>query len=180
MLIAGALAACGRDDATTAHASSPLERSIETQLGIRLGVGVRVRCTALPPRCRATLPDVTTLPLRLGRRAGQLEWAVEGMLVEADVIEAYLREVVSDLGAAQGARCGTRIRSVVAGDRIECALERGGKAFITVHADATTRVEIDLDQVAGDARAEHVTTSREQELVKMSLELEHADPPAED
>ncbi|MDQ3366098.1 MAG: hypothetical protein M3680_11795 [Myxococcota bacterium] len=180
MLIAGALAACGRDDATTAHASSPLERSIETQLGTRLGVGVRVRCTALPPRCRATLPDASTLPLRLARRAGQLEWAVDGMLVEADVIEAYLRDVVAELGAPQSARCGTRIRSVAAGDRIECALERGGKAFITVHADATTRVEIDLDPVAGDARAEHVTMTREQELVQMSLELEHADTPAEE
>jgi hypothetical protein len=167
-------------DREAEHRPSKLEASIEHQLGERLAMAVRVRCVALPPRCEARLPDGGTLPLGLASRAGQLEWFVAGMLVQADVIEAYLRDVAEDLGAPQHARCGARIRQVVAGDRIECALQRGGRAFITVNADGTTGVEIELDPAAGGARAEPITITREEELVQMSLKLQHAEPLAED
>ncbi len=99
-------------------------------------------------------------------------WRLDGALVLADDLEVYLRGVTADLGAPQAAQCGARIRSVVIGERIECALGRGGKAFVTVNGDRTTAVEVELDPAAGLARSEVV---RDDDLSRMSHNLEHAD-----
>ena len=72
------------------------------------------------------------------------------------------------LGTPQVARCGARIRSIAAGDRVQCQLQHGGKAFVVVNADGTTSIEILLDPVAGDARAETVSIEREASLLEMS------------
>jgi len=136
-------------------------------------VAVRVRCVWLPPSCRARLPDNTTLPIVI--RAGGT-WHVDGALVLADDVEQYLRDALVDLGAPQVARCGARIRAVPAGDRIECALQNGGRAFVVVRADGSTSVEIDLDPAAGTARSE---VPRDDELFKMSRALS-ADPEEEE
>ncbi|MBA3503776.1 MAG: hypothetical protein M4D80_39975 [Myxococcota bacterium] len=115
------------------------------------------------------------MPLRMNVRGGELAWRLDGALVLADDIEAYLREALADLGAPQVARCGARIRSLAAGERVQCQLQNGGKAFVVVNADGTTALEILLDPVAGDARAEAVSIEREQSLLEMSRKLEAAD-----
>ena len=154
--------------------SSRIEAAIENDLSVRVGVPLRVRCVWIPPGCRATLPDGSKLPLRIGGANGALTWRLDGALVLADDIEAYLRDVLVDLGKPQVARCGERIRSVAAGDRVQCQLQHGGKAFVVVNADGSTSVEIQLEPVAGDARAEVLTIEREQSLLEMSRKLEHA------
>jgi hypothetical protein len=138
-------------------------------------VPVLVRCVWIAPSCRATLPDGTHAPIRLRMKNGELVWQLGGTLVLADDIEAYLRDALADLGAPQVARCGARIRSIAAGDRVQCQLQHGGKAFVVVNADGTTSIEILVDPVAGDARAETVSIEREESLLEMSRKLEHAD-----
>jgi hypothetical protein len=149
--------------------------AIEQQLGARVGVPVRVRCAWIAPSCRVTLPDRSQLPLRIGRRDGAWTWRLDGALVLADDIEAYLRDALADLGAPQVARCGARIRHLAAGERVQCQLQNGGKAFVVVNADGTTSLEILLDPIAGDARAEAVSIEREQSLLEMSRKLDEAD-----
>lgn len=87
-------------------------------------------------------------------------------------LEAYVRDELAALGAAQGVRC-----APPTSDRVECALERGGKAFIDVRSDGTTAVEIELDPAAAAARSEPVSPEREGELVKMSRALDDRAPP---
>jgi hypothetical protein len=168
-------AACGSEQTSSqSRGSSRIEAAIEKEFGERVHVPVRVRCVWIPPSCRVTLPDSSQLPLRLGIERGALSWRLDGALVLADDIEAYLRDALVDLGAPQVARCGARIRSLAAGDRVQCQLQNGGKAFVVVNADGTTAIEIDLDPIAGDARAEAVSTERDQSLLDMSRKLEHA------
>lgn len=152
-----------------------MEAAIEAELGARVGVPLRVRCVWIAPSCRATLPDGGQLPLAVGVRDGALVWRLDGALVLADDIEAYLRDALVDLGAPQVARCGTRIRSISVGDRVQCQLQHGGKAFVVVNADGTTSMEIALDATAGDARAETVTIEREESLLDMSRKLDAAE-----
>lgn len=142
---------------------------------MRVRVPLRVVCVWIPPSCRATLPDRSTLALRVGGKDGALTWRLDGGLVLADDIEAYLRDVLEDLGKPQVARCGQRVRSARPDDRIECQLQNGGKAFVLVHADGSTSIEILLDPVAGDARAEVLTIEREQSLLEMSRKLGNTD-----
>jgi hypothetical protein len=104
----------------------------------------------------------------------ELVWRLDGALVLADDIEAYLRDALADLGVPQIARCGARIRSLAPGGRLQCQLQNGGKAFVVVNADGTTALEILLDPAAGDARAEVVTIEREKSLLEMSRKLEAA------
>ena len=152
-----------------------MELLLERELGARVGVPLRVRCVWIAPSCRATLPDGTHLAVRFFVRGGDVMWRLDGVLVLADDIEQYLRDELADLGAPQVARCGARIRTVSAGDRVQCQLQNGGKAFVIVNADGTTSIEIVLDAVAGDARSEVVTIEREASLLEMSRKLEHAD-----
>lgn len=155
--------------------SSRVEAAIEQELGARVGVPLRVRCVWIAPSCRATLPDGSHLPLAVGVRDGELVWRLDGALVLADDIEAYLRDALVDLGAPQVARCGARIRTIAVGDRVQCQLQQGGKAFVMVNADGTTSMEIALDPVAGEARAEPVSIEREESLLDMSRKLESAE-----
>ena len=175
LIISVTAVSCGSDHtASQPRDSSRIEAAIEKDLSVRVGVPLRVRCVWIPPGCRATLPDGSKLPLRIGGANGALTWRLDGALVLADDIEAYLRDVLVDLDKPQVVRCGERIRSVAAGDRVQCQLQYGGKAFVDVHADGSTTVEIQLEPVAGDARAEVLTIEREQSLLEMSRKLEHA------
>ena len=159
--------ACSSErNASQDRESTAAELGIADELGKRIGVAVRVRCVWLPPSCRARLPDTTTLPIVI--RAGGT-WHVDGALVLADDIEQYLRDELVDLGAPQVARCGARIRAVSSGDRIECALQNGGRAFVVVRGDGSTAVEIVLDAAVGAARSE---ISHDIELSKMSNALD--------
>lgn len=160
--------------------SSRLELAIERELGARVGVPVLVRCAWIGLGCRATLPDRSHLDLRLAVTTGALGWRLDGALVLADDIEQYLRDALEDLGKPQGVRCGARIRTVAAGERMQCQLQNGGKAFVVVNGDGTTSTEIVLDPAAGEARGEPVTIERDSALREMSKKLEHADEEPED
>jgi hypothetical protein len=127
------------------------------------------------PPCAVRLPDGTDVPIDLTWTARGWDWRVRGLLITTDEIEAYLRDEVSDLGAPQGVRCAPKIRVITAGERIECWLARGGKAFVTVRADGTTAIELAMDATAANARSELVTPARERELDSASRALEHAD-----
>lgn len=146
---------CGdspRDSAPppAAPTRSPIERTIEQQLGRKLGRTLEVACSST--RCRADLGD-TVIPIALTTRAGEVDWAVDGLLVRAQPIEAYLRGALTDLGAPQAVSCGVAIRSVEPGARIECTLARGGKAFAVIAADGSFSTEIALDPGAAAARS---------------------------
>jgi hypothetical protein len=114
-----------------APAAAPLDVEIAQQLGARLGVVIAVRCTTAQA-CEAVLPDRGTLPIAVRQVAGAWEWHVERLIVTTDQLEAYLRDEVAALGVAQTVRCAPRIRALIAGERVECRLERGGAAFVTV------------------------------------------------
>lgn len=173
------LAACGGRSAP--DAPTPLEAAIDRGLTERFGVPVVTACTGLIPPCSTLLPDGTLLPIELAWRDGGWDWRVRGLVITTDQLEAYLRDEVADLGAAQGVRCAPRIRAIVANERIECALARGGKAFVDVHADGTTAVELVLDAAAANARSELVTPQRERDLEATSRALAHmADHEADD
>lgn len=175
-LLALALA-CGRDQA---HSSSILERTIDAELGKRLGVGVSTRCFGLLPACVTLLPDGGALPIVLERIGTSWEWHVDGVVITTDALDRYLREEVADLGAPQDVRCAPRIRRIVPGERIECWLEHGGKAFVVVRLDGSTSVEIVLDAAAAAARSEPVTPANDDALSRTSRSLEDAEEDGED
>ncbi len=173
--------ACASDRQTAERRESTrIELAIERAVSERVRVPIRARCAWLPPACRVFLPDRSTLDVRLGVRDGEIEWRLDGALVLADDLEAYLRDALAEMGAPQVARCGARIRSVAPGDDVQCALQNGGRAFVVVNADGTTAVEIVLDRAAGEARSEVITTERDEMLLQMSRKLEHADGDEED
>jgi len=173
-----ALAACGGGESSPAR--SPVERSIDEALGARFGVGVVTRCFHLAPVCDARLPDGVSLPISVIRRGADVEWHVIGLVVTSDLLEAYLRDEVSDLGAPQAVRCAPRIRRIAAGDRIECSLERGGKGFITVRADGSLSIEVVLDASSANARSEPISPARDLELMRASKALDSAEEAGED
>jgi len=178
VLVGTVLAACG-DAGPRERASTPLEAEIERELGPRAGAPIRVRCVALPPGCTAVLPDRRTVAIQLRGTRDKIEWRLDGLLVRAEPVERYLRDTLADLGAPQVARCGARIQVVPPGARLACALERGGTAFVTLRADGSMGFEIELDPVAGAARGEVVTGTRDAELVQMSKQLESGESAAE-
>jgi hypothetical protein len=161
----------------TAEDREPLriEAEIDRALTQRFGVGVVTTCGIAIPPCTTLLPDGTRLPIALSWSATGWDWRVVGLVISTDQLEAYLRDEVADLGAPQGVRCAPHVRAIEPGERIECWLARGGKAFVTVRANGTTAVEIQLDAAAANARSEVVTPAREAELEKVSRDLAHAD-----
>lgn len=157
-----------------------LERAIETELRQRFGVVLRTRCTAVVPACVARGEDGSTLPIAVTRiAAGGWDWHVAGLVIASAPLEAYLRQEVADMGAPQAVGCGMRIRRVVADERIACELARGGIAFVTIRADGSTSIEVELDPAAAIARAEPVTADRDAALSRASRALEDAPPNAE-
>ncbi len=154
------LVACGDSPREPAALAPPteirsrLEERLATQLSATLGRRAIVSCTATS--CRADLGDAV-LPITIVKGGGDVSWSIDGLLVRAAPIEAYLRDALVDLGAPQTVSCGPSIRSVHPGARIECALERGGKAFAVIAANGTFSTEIDLDPAAAKARSTDAT-----------------------
>lgn len=159
------VAGCGGERSSSPEVTA-LERAIDQALGKRFGGGVVTRCPPLVPTCSAKLSDGSTLPIFVNGG----EWRVIGMVVVSDALEDYVRAELADLGAVQGVRCAPRVRRVEPDERIECGLEHGGKAFITVHMDGSTAVELALDAAAARARSEPESS----DLAKASHALENA------
>lgn len=170
--------ACGSDHA--GHDASALERSIATSIGARLGVPVVARCMGLVA-CVTLLPDGDRVPIiTWPGKSGEWEWRVDGLVVASDMLERYLRDVVNELGAPQEVKCSPKLRRIAPGDRVECWLAHGGKAFVTVRADGSTSVEVELDKKAADARSEVVTPARDDEMTKTSRALANEDSDEDD
>lgn len=170
--------ACGSDHA--GHVASSMERSIATSIGARLGVPIVAECYGLVA-CVARMPEGDRIPIiTWPNKSGEWEWRVDGLVVASDVLERYLRDVVGEMGAAQDVRCAPKIRRIAPGDRVECWLAHGGKAFVTVRVDGSTSVEVELDKAAADARSEVVTPLRDEQMTKTSRALEHAPGDDED
>lgn len=138
----------------TTKAPTHLEKTIATQLSAKLGRPATVSCTA--NRCTADLGDAV-LPISIANSNHDVDWSVDGLLVRAAPIEAYLTSALVELGAPQPVACGAAIRSVHAGERIECKLGGGGTAFAVIAADGTFSTEIELDPAAAKARTTEVT-----------------------
>ncbi len=176
-LALAALLACNAGGASPAGGTagpSALERAIATDLGARLGKPIIARCLeplGVPVRCTAYLPDGSALPVALRDAGAAWEWAIEGRLVAAAPIEAYVRGVVSDLGAAQGVGCGPGLRRLAAEEQVECRLERGGAAYVTIAADGALSVEVELDPKAAAARGGPVTRESQTSLDGLSRAL---------
>lgn len=165
--------ACRNDHA--GHVASSLERAIATSIGERLGVPVVARCWGLVA-CVTVMPDGDRIPIvTWPSSGGEWEWRVDGLLVASDVLERYLRDVVGEMGAPQDVKCAPKLRRIAPGDRVDCWLANGGKAFVTVRADGSTSVEVELDKRAADARLEVVTPARDEQMTKTSRALEGTD-----
>jgi hypothetical protein len=169
--------ACGDSPREIPIAPEPshLELTIASQLSEKLGRRASVSCTP-PTHCVADLGDAT-LPIAITHGTDGWTWQVRGLLVRSAPIEAYLRGALADLGAAQGVRCGPAIRSVAPGARIECTLERGGKAFATIAANGSFTTEIALDPAAAAARSQDVPPSL---LIDPSGRAGSAEPDGDD
>jgi hypothetical protein len=160
-------AGCGGDHTPV---PSPLELSIETTLAKRLGVPVGARCK--DGRCGALTQDLMMIPISLTTLGREVEWRVDGFLITATELEAYVKNEVEELGAPQGVTCGPRFRRVFPGDRLVCDLEHGGVVFVTIRADGSTSLETLLDPVAAKLRNQLVTPELEEELARASHALE--------
>lgn len=173
-LVSG-LAGCRCGDHPPGQTATPLESTIAQQLGRRAGASMTVHCEMMPPHCTATAPDGTAIPIALASEAGTWTWRVDGLFVRADELEAQVHAALDEVGLAQGVQCGARVRRIAVDDRIECALERGGRAFVVVHADGSTALELTFDPVGAAARTEAVTPARDQALEQSSHALESAE-----
>lgn len=171
VLVGTSLIACGGEHASGDRASTELEAHIERELAARAGVPVRVRCVALPPGCTAALPDRTTVRVHLRGARANIEWWLDGLLVRAEPIEAYLRDTLADLGAPQRVRCGARVQVLAPGAQIACGLERGGAARVRVRDDGSYGFALALE-----AGSDEIVTDAD--LERMSKQLEAADEPA--
>ncbi|MEJ7603715.1 MAG: hypothetical protein WKG01_37855 [Kofleriaceae bacterium] len=148
-----------------------MERAIAQQLRTRIGLALRVICLPDAKRCRGILPDRVELPIVLGPRG---EWQIDGLLVHSAPIAIHVRAVLADLGAPQEVRCVPAVRVVAADQRIACALQRGGTAFVTVAADGSFAVELALDVAAGSARTVEAP-DRELDSQSRALETDEAE-----
>lgn len=170
LMFAGfASTACESD--RTGRDASPLERAIATSIGARLGVPVVARCWGLVG-CVTLMPDGDRIPIITSpNRDGEWEWRVDGLLVASDVLERYLRDVIGEMGVSQDVKCSPKVRRIAPGDRVDCWLSGGGKAFVTVREDGSTSIEVELDKAAADARSEVVTPALDDQMTKASHAL---------
>jgi hypothetical protein len=141
-----------------------LENTIARELAAKLSRDVKVACTP-PARCVADLGD-GKLPIALAPSKDGWTWRIDGKVVYSAPIEAYLRDMVRDLGVDQRISCGPPVHGIAPGERIACTLERGGIAFVIVYADGSFGVELSLDKASATARTTDVA---DKELTERSL-----------
>jgi hypothetical protein len=166
-----------RDRASTGHArKSPLETGIARDLTARFGTPVAVACTRsgpVPVACKATLADRTELPIALDEATkDEWGWRIDGIVVDAKSIVAFVQDELATLKIGQTATCGPAVQVVRPGERVSCTLSGGGAAFVRVAADGQTSLELALDKDAAAARSELVTPERDRALTEQSLALE--------
>lgn len=154
IICVGVLACADRRESDHTRGTTPLGKQIAAQLGSQLGMALDVACATVPPACLVILPDRSELPIRLVRDRDAWSWQIDGLLVVSDPIERYLRDTLADLQVAQSVTCAPRVRVLRDNERVQCMLERGGRAFVTVRRDGTFGVELVLDATAALARSD--------------------------
>jgi hypothetical protein len=161
------IAACGggHGDPAPAHGPGGLERSIQRGLESQLGVKVAsVACAG--DACKATLVGGGELPITVRG----LDWQIDGLAVAAAPLEQYLGGVAADLGIAGAIDCGARVRAAQPGDRIECKLGDGARAWATIQAGGDFTIEL---AVGADAIAARTGPIDEASLDQASAALDH-------
>ncbi len=161
----------GRDDDAAPSTASPLEAAIARQLGRLANASISITCSMSPPRCVAATLDGATLPIALASEGGAWTWRVDGLFVRAQALETIVSGALTDLEVPQTVRCGPRVQRLAPDDRVTCTLGRGGRAFVVVHADGSTVLELALDAAAGAARSEVVTEANDRALEQRSGQL---------
>lgn len=169
------IAACGGGEDQPDRAATELEATISSQLGARARVPMHVRCSMAPPHCVATSLAGQMLPIVLGVDRGEWTWRVDGLFVRADEVERLVHAALGEAGVTRAVDCGPRLRVLPPAGRVECALSEGGRAFVVVHADGSTALELVLDPAAAAARATDRSPAEEQSLEAASQALEAGD-----
>lgn len=150
-----ALLACSHDDVR--RGPSPFELRIGKDLEARFGVAATAQCEVwgeIPLACGAWFADGGQLVIHVRDAGAEWEWWIDGTVVATAPIAAHVRALLDELGVAQEVRCGPSAKVIAPGERIECALGGGGKAFAMVGADGDTAIELALDPAAAAARSE--------------------------
>jgi hypothetical protein len=131
--------------------------------------------------CVARASEIEEVPIELHYEGPEAtgtrewSWSVHGMLIDSRPLESYLKDAVADLGKPQDVKCAPQLRVLTKDNQIDCWLANGGKAFVTVLPDGDTRVEIELDRAAADARSELVLPQNDDTLSRLSNALAHAE-----
>ncbi len=167
--------ACGDPQIRDIPQAKPFEAEISADLGARFSTSVTTRClmlTVVPLKCIATLADGTELPIAIEHARTEWQWHVDGVVIEAAPIVAYVEEGLAGLHVAQQVDCGSRIQVIKRGDRVVCKLAGGGAAFVDIAPDGSTSLELALDAATATVRTELTSADRDRELTKQSKDLE--------
>ena len=167
--------ACGGGEDRSDLAPTELEATISSQLGARARHPIHVRCSMAPPRCVGTTLTGHVLPIALGVDRGAWTWRVEGLFVRADEVEVLVHGALDEIGVTRTVDCGPRLRVLPPDERVECVLSERGRAFVVVHGDGSTALELVLDPAAAAARATEGSPAEEQSLEAASHALEAGD-----
>lgn len=167
--------ACGGGEDHSDHAPTELEATISSQLGARARMPIHVSCSMAPPHCEATTLAGRGLPIVLGVDRGEWTWRVDGLFVRADEVEVLVHAALDEIGVTRTVDCGPRLRVIPPEGRVECVLSERGRAFVVVHADGSTALELVLDPAGAAARATESSPAEEQSLEAASHALEAGD-----
>ncbi len=156
---------------------SVVERALATTIGARLGVPIAAKCSGIlgvPTSCVATLPDGMRVPVRIAFVNDVWEFELAEPIITTEPIVAYVVGELADLGIVDHVTCLPQIQRLDPLHPIECALARGGKAFVMLDGTGGIRdLELALDTQSAAARSEELTAARAAELTAMSKRLEH-------
>lgn len=167
--------ACSDPHGRPAHQPWPIETAIATDLGARFGTSATAKClmvSAVPIGCTAKLADGTELPIAIEQARAEVRWHVDGVVIEAPQIVAYVKDGLASVHVEQTVDCGPRVQVIKRGERIVCKLGGGGGAFVDIGPDGAASLELALDAATVSARTELTSADRDRELSKQSKELE--------
>ncbi len=160
-----------RNDHSASGVSASLRRSIADGLAGQLGARVtEVRCS--DGQCTATLDGGGELPIAIHGS----DWELRGLVIASTPLEQYLATALADLGVTGPVDCGVHVRAAKVGDRVECKLAAGGRAWATIrNSDGDFAIEIAVGADAVAARQADVDVAA---LDRLSAALDRggADP----
>jgi hypothetical protein len=170
-----AVVACRDRPAEPGAKKSPLETAIARELTARFSAPVTAECAVMvgmTARCEAHLADGTKLPIAVTSERSEWVWRVNGIVVEQSALTEFVQASLAELHLDQKVDCSPAVHVLAPGDRTTCKLSGGGLAFVQIAADGNARLELALDGAAAAARGEPVTPQRDQELLKISRDLD--------